>query len=113
MNNFNRNRGNSSFNASRSVKNKADTNSVSSSMPEKISREQLDNLANSAGKQLNTSPEELKKAAQTGNLKQVFSQLTPSQAQQLQKILSDENAAKKLLATPQAQAILRGLNKNE
>lgn len=75
--------------------------------------EQLDRLVNTASKHLNTSPEELKNAAQNGNMQKLFSQMSPSQAQQLQKILSDENAAKKLLSTPQAQALLRGLSKNE
>lgn len=75
--------------------------------------EQLDRLVDTASKHLNTSPEELKNAAQNGNMQKLFSQMTPAQAQQLQKILSDENAAKKLLSTPQAQALLRGLSKNE
>ena len=75
--------------------------------------EQLDRLVNTASKHLNTSPDELKNAAQSGNMQKLFSQMSPSQAQQLQKILSDENAAKKLLSTPQAQALLRGLSKNE
>lgn len=73
----------------------------------------LNDLVNTASKQLNTSPEELKNAAQNGNMQKLFSQMSPSQAQQLQKILSDENAAKKLLSTPQAQALLRGISKNE
>ena len=74
---------------------------------------QLDNLANIASKHLGTSPEELKKAAQNGNVQSLLSQMSPSQAQQIQKILSDENAAKKLLSTPQAQELLRRLSKNE
>lgn len=73
----------------------------------------LDSLVNTASKHLNTNPEELKKAAQSGSLKKLASNMTPSQAAQLEKILSDENAAKKLLSTPQAQALLRGLQKNE
>lgn len=75
--------------------------------------EQLDNLVNKASKHLNSSPEEIKKAAQSGNLQKLLSNMSPSQAAQLEKILSDENAAKKLLSTPQAQALLRGLHKNE
>lgn len=81
--------------------------------PPKSSDDRLDNLVNTASKHLNTSPEELRNAAQSGNMQKLFSQMSPSQAQQLQKILSDENAAKKLLSTPQAQALLRGLSKNE
>jgi len=80
---------------------------------QRSSEKRLDDLVNTASRQLNTSPEELKNAAQNGNMQKLFSQMSPSQAQQLQKILSDENAAKKLLSTPQAQALLRGLSKNE
>lgn len=77
------------------------------------SDDRLENLVNTTSKHLNTSPEELKNAAQSGNMQKLFSQMSPTQAQQLQKILSDEDAAKKLLSTPQAQALLRRLSKNE
>lgn len=73
----------------------------------------LDNLMNKASKHLNTTPDELKNAAQNGGLQKLLSNMTPSQAAQLEKILSDENATKKLLSTPQAQALLRGLQRNE
>ncbi len=76
-------------------------------------KNQLDNLANIASKHLGTSPDELKKAAQNGNVQNLLSNMSPMQAQQIQKILSDENAAKKLLSTPQAQELLRRLSKNE
>lgn len=79
----------------------------------KVSNDRLDNLVNTASKHLNTSPEDLKKAAQNGNIQKLLNNMSPSQAAQLQRILSDENAAKKLLSTPQAQALLRGLQKNE
>ena len=79
----------------------------------KVSNDRLDNLVNTASKHLNTSPEELKKATQNGNLQKLINNMSPSQAAQLQRILSDENAAKKLLSTPQAQALLRGLQQNE
>ena len=59
------------------------------------------------------TPDELKKAAQNGNVQNLLSNMSPMQAQQIQKILSDENAAKKLLSTPQAQELLRRLSKNE
>ncbi len=79
----------------------------------KVNNERLDNLVNKASKHLNTSPEDLKKAAQSGNIQKLISGMSPAQAAQLERILSDENAAKKLLSTPQAQALLRGLQKNE
>lgn len=57
--------------------------------------------------------EEIKKAVQNGNLNKALSQLTPEQSKQVQKLLSDEATAKKLLSTPQAQALIRRLSKNE
>ena len=74
---------------------------------------QIDNLLNTASRTLKTSPDELKQAAQNGNVQKLLSQMTPSQAQRVQNILADENAAKKLLNSPQAQALLRSLSKNE
>ena len=71
----------------------------------------IDELAGKAGAVLGTSGDEVKKAAQSGDLAKLLSRLTPSQTAQLKRILSDEKAAKKLLATSQAQALLRGLKK--
>ncbi len=75
--------------------------------------EQLKNLVNTASKHLNTTPDALKAAAQSGNIQKLLSSLSPAQASQLERILSDEDAAKKLLSTPQAQALLRGMKQNE
>ncbi len=73
----------------------------------------LDELVGRAGKALGTSENEVRKAAQSGDIAKLLGKLTPAQAQQLKKALSDENAAKKLLSTPAAQALLKGLKKNE
>ena len=134
MNNFNRGNNRNNMNSrsmpqsrrmptQNNMQNKQNTQSVQTnndlhnpqqnSEQPKISNDRLDNLVNTASKHLNTSPEELKKAAQNGNIQKLVNNMSPSQAAQLQRILSDENAAKKLLSTPQAQALLRGLQKNE
>lgn len=131
MNNFNRNsRNNNMYNRNmqgnrqngtannhqtgnnQQMRSSSQQNNEAQSQPQG-GNEQLDNLLNKASKHLNASPEELKKAAQSGNMQKLISNMSPSQAAQLEKILSDENAAKKLLSTPQAQALLRGLQKNE
>lgn len=124
MNNFNRNNRNNMYNrnmqgkrqngmgGTRQMNNAPQQQSPESAQPQGGS-EQLDNLINKASKHLNSSPDDLKKAAQSGNMQKLLSSMSPSQAAQLEKILSDENAAKKLLSTPQAQALLRGLQKNE
>ena len=73
----------------------------------------LDKLARQAGKQLNMRPEQLKRSAQSGDVKSILNNLTDSQAQQVQNILNDKNALKQLLSSPQAAALLKGLQKNE
>ncbi len=73
----------------------------------KQNNNQVENLLNSVSKQLGTSPEELKSAAQTNNFSNVFENLNPKDAHNLQKVLSDKDAADKLLATPQAQQLLK------
>ena len=54
----------------------------------------FENLLKSVSDKLGKSPEELKKA---------------SDAQKIQKILSDKNAANKILSTPQAQSLIKKL----
>ena len=73
----------------------------------------LDKLARQVGKQLNMRPEQLKRSAQSGDVKSILNNLTDSQAQQVQNILNDKNALKQLLSSPQAAALLKGLQKNE
>ena len=73
----------------------------------------FDKLARQAGKQLNMRPEQLKRSAQSGDVKSILNNLTDSQAQQVQNILNDKNALKQLLSSPQAAALLKGLQKNE
>ena len=58
---------------------------------------------------LGTTPEALKQAAQNGGLSQMLGQNDQSAA--LQKVLSDPEAAKKLLSTPQAKKLLQMLQK--
>lgn len=89
-------------------RNRSRNNSTAASAPQS-----LDSLAGKAGAAVGASPEMVKKAAQSGDLSQIMAKLSPQQAQQLQSVLSDEAAIKRLLAAPQAQALLKGLKKNE
>ena len=59
---------------------------------------QQDDMINKASKHLGKSPEELKSAMQN---------LSPQQAEQLNRALSDEEYAKQLLSSPQAQALIK------
>lgn len=76
-------------------------------MPEQNDNNQAENLLNSVSKQLGADKENLKKAAQSGNLQNVLKNLNPNDAQKIQKVLSNKEEAKKLLSTPQAQQLLK------
>ena len=69
----------------------------------------FENLLKSVSDKLGKSPEELKKASETGNIENLLGNLRPNDAQKIQKILSDKNAAKKILSTPQAQSLIKKL----
>ena len=72
---------------------------------------QLDSLLQITAKRMGTSPEALKTAAQNGEISKMFSILNKNDADNLQKVLGDPEAAKKLLATPQAQMLLKMFGK--
>lgn len=81
-----------------------------------MSEDQIDNgkleaLLKFAAQRLGSTPEALKEAAQNGDLTQMMSQTNAGQAENaaMQQALTDPEAAKKLLATPQAQAIIKML----
>ena len=69
----------------------------------------FENLLKSVSDKLRKSPEELKKASETGNIENLLGNLRPNDAQKIQKILSDKNAANKILSTPQAQSLIKKL----
>ena len=71
----------------------------------------MERLAQEAGKAVGAKPDELKKAAESGDLNALLSKLSPQQAQQLRRVLSDEKAAKELLSSPQAQALMKSFGK--
>lgn len=71
--------------------------------------EKLNQLIDTLSKRLGTEPDKLQQAAQQGDVKNLLNKMDQKQADKLQKILSDEQATKKLLETPQAQALLKKL----
>ena len=70
---------------------------------------QLEALLKMTAGRLGTTPETLKNAAQNGDLSKVLGQNASNAT--LQKVLSDPEAAKKMLSTPQAQKLLKMLQK--
>ena len=69
----------------------------------------LEALLKITAQRLGSTPEALKKAAQDGTLSQMLGNASPGDSAAMQKVLSDPDAAKKLLATPQAQKLLQML----
>ena len=67
----------------------------------------LQALLGAASKQVGLTPEQLRQAAQSGQMDQVLQGASP----QLRQALSDPEAAQKLLASPQAQKLLKLLQK--
>ena len=76
-------------------------------MSDKMDNTKLEALLKLTAQRMGSTPEALKQAAQNGNLNQVMGNMTGEQSQAMQKVLSDPEAAKKLLSTPQAQALLK------
>lgn len=74
-----------------------------------LNQNQLEALLKVTAGRLGTTPEALRQAAQNGDLSQMLGQNDQSAA--LQKVLSDPDAAKKLLSTPQAKKLLQMLQK--
>ncbi len=68
---------------------------------------ELNKLLQTAAERLGTDPQSLKQKAESGELSQLLGQLSPSDSQKMQQVLSDPQAANKLLSTPQAQALLK------
>lgn len=70
-------------------------------------QDELQNLLKIAAQRLGTQPEQLKQQAENGTLQKMLSQLSANDAAKLQQVLSDQNAAKRLLSTPQAQMFMK------
>lgn len=71
-----------------------------------FNEQQINNLLSEASKVSGVDKTTLQNAAQDGNIDKMISKLSPAQAKSLQKILSDKNATRELLSTPQAQKLL-------
>lgn len=76
-----------------------------------MENKQLENLLRIAASRLGTSPEALKQAAEKGEMEKLVG--SAKEGEMISKVLNDPEAAKKLLSTPQAQAMLKMLGKNE
>lgn len=67
----------------------------------------LNNLLKAASAHLGTTPEELRKSAESGNISDALKNISPQDAKKIEQVISDKNAAEKLLSTPQAKQLLK------
>ena len=72
--------------------------------------DQLELLLRQASKQLGVMPQQLKNAAQSGQLDSIISGMNAGDADKFRKVLSDPNAANRMLSSPQAQKLLQMLS---
>ena len=69
----------------------------------------LDAMLEKASQKLGTDSEKLKSAASKGKISDLLKNLGTKEAQKVTNILSDKEAASKLLSTPKAKQLLKKL----
>ena len=71
--------------------------------------EQMNLMIEMLSQRLNSEPEKVREALEKGKLNKVLSNLDSKQSEKISAILSDPEQSKKVLATPQAQALIKKL----
>lgn len=71
--------------------------------------EQMNSLIEMLSQRLNAEPEQVKDALEKGKLDKVLMNMDQKQASKISAILSDPEQSKKVLSTPQAQALIKKL----
>lgn len=67
----------------------------------------VNKLLGEVSKKYGISKEQLESAAQSGNIENLLKNTNPSQSKQIESVLSDPEKARKLLQSPQAQALMK------
>lgn len=70
---------------------------------------ELEKLLQIASQRLGTTPQQLKQGAENGTLADMIAGMNPTDAQNLQRVLNDRDAAQKLLSSPEAQELMKRL----
>ena len=74
-----------------------------------LNNNEINNLINGLSQRLNTSPDDLKKNLEKGNLNSIVNKMSSTQAKKLQKILDNPQQSEKILTSPQAKALMKKL----
>lgn len=75
-----------------------------------MKQDKMEHLLEMTASRLGVTPEQLKQGAANGNLAELLNGMAPEDAQSIQRVLQDQQAAKKLLDSPQARELLRRLH---
>ena len=67
----------------------------------------VNKLLGEVSKKYGISKEQLESAAQSGNIENLLKNTNTNQSKQIEIVLSDPEKAKKLLQSPQAQALMK------
>ena len=67
----------------------------------------VNKLLGEVSKKYGISKEQLESAAQSCNIENLLKNTNPNQSKQIESVLSDPEKAKKLLQSPQAQALMK------
>lgn len=78
-----------------------------------MNENQMQSLLKLAAERLGTTPEKLRAAAERGDMQNLTGSADTPQAEQLRRVLSDPEAAKKLLSTPAAQKLFEAFGKQK
>lgn len=78
-----------------------------------MDNKQLEEMLKIAAKKLGTTADQLKEMAINGNLEQKLNQTIDAPTQKLKETLNNPETAKKLLSTPEAQELMKWLNKKD
>lgn len=74
-----------------------------------LNSKQLNELLRTLSNRLGSNPEEIQHAVQSGNINNLLKGLNPNDAEKIKKAMENKNIAEKLLASPQAQNLLKKL----
>ncbi len=71
--------------------------------------EQINSMIDQLSQRLNADSKDVRAALEKGNLDKVLQNMNHTQAEKISKILSDPEESKKVLSSPQAQALIKKL----
>lgn len=75
-----------------------------------MNKQSMDSLLNAASKHLNSSPEELRKSLESGNIKALSKSLSKSDKEKLRAVLANKELMEKLKSASNPEDVMKILN---